>query len=534
MQNTLSYFMLLAKRWWWLVALGIVLCGGTTYVISKKTHSVYRATATLIVNFQTSPSSYDSITAGVEAVPTYAQLLTSPTVLQPVLALHPGMRLKELNAMITVTPKPNSQLIELDVENTNPTLAMNLANEISNQFVQYVNPQLTASVQPVYAVLPVDPVRPKPLQDGGIGALVGLGLALSLIFLFEWIDDRLAGPEEVQNLLGMETLAIIPRLSRRQRLKSPKESPDMAEACRMLCASLSAAQAIQPFKLVMVTSALAGEGKSTIAANLASFLAFAGKRVLLVDADLRRPVQSQHFQLANSVGLSDILGQVYARNQIEVLSQATDIPTLRVLTAGVASSNSAELLQSPLVSQVFDYFKKAPFDYILFDTPPLLPVADAQFLASRIQTAVVVVDASKTPRKILLRAKSVFNRTHTTILGVAINKCHWPEYGYIRDYQRYVRQSKTMHAITSPNTLPAGDVVDTPIPSTPPESVADIPATVAHHSDMLEDIDIPETPPSVDEEVRTTIPEITELNKVDPDVTIVLPRLKHIPEKPQE
>ncbi len=318
MQNTVSYFMLLAKRWWWLVILGIVLCGGTTYVISKKTHPVYLATATLIVNFQTSTSSFDSVRASVEAVPTYAQLLTSPAVLQPVLALHPGMTMNQLNAMITVTPKPNSQLIELDVENTNPTLAMNLANEISDQFVQYVNPELTASVLPVHAVLPTVPVRPRPLQDGGIGALVGLGLALALIFLFEWIDDRLDDPEEVQSVLGMETLAIIPRLSHGQRLKSPKESPDMAEACRLLCAGLNAAQDIRPFKMVMVTSALAGEGKSTVAANLASFLAFAGKQVLLVDADLRSPVQHLHFQLNNTVGFSDTLVQTYAQHRLRV------------------------------------------------------------------------------------------------------------------------------------------------------------------------------------------------------------------------
>ena len=442
MQNNVSYFMLVAKRWWWLVILGIVICGGSTYVISKKTHSVYRATATLIINFQTSGSSYDSITASVEAVPTYAQLLTSPPVLQPILALHPGMTLKDLEAMITVTPKPNSQLIELDVENANPKLAMNLANEISDQFVQYVNPQLTASVVPVYAVLPTDPVRPKPLQDGGTGALVGLGLALALIFLFEWIDDRLGSPEEVQDLLGTETLAIIPHLSRRQGLKRAEGSPVLAEACRILCASLNTAQIIRPFKLVMVTSALAGEGKSTVAANLASFLALAGKRVLLVDADLRRPVQNRHFQLDNSHGFSDILMKAFAQHRIALLSQVTDIPTLRVLTAGIASSSSAELLQSPLVSQLFDYFNKAPFDYIVFDTPPLLPVADAQLLSSYMQAIVLVVDASKTPRKVLLRVKGVFNRTQTMLLGVALNNSRWPEYGYIRDYQRRLGQSK--------------------------------------------------------------------------------------------
>ncbi len=500
MQNTLSHFTLLIKRWWWLVALGIVLCSGTTYVISKLIHPVYQATAILIVNFQTSPSSYDSVSASLQAVPTYAQLLQSPAVLGPVLALHPGMTLKDLTAMITVTPKPNSQLIELDVDNTNPTLAMNIANEISNQFVQFVNPQLSASVLPVYATRPTSPIRPRPLQDAGIGALVGLGLALALIFLFEWIDDRLASPEEVQDLLGMETLTIIPRLSRRELIKKAEEVPALAEACRMLCASLNAAQALRPFKLVMVTSALAGEGKSTVAANLASFLALAGKRVLLVDADLRRPVQYRHFQLDNSRGLSHALVPTSSLHEMEPQSQATNIPTLRVLTAGVPSSHSAELLQSPLVDQLFDYFMKAPFDYILFDTPPLLPVADAQALASHIQVTVVVVDASKTPRKILLRVKSVFNRTDTKILGVAINKCSWPEYGYIREYQRYIRQSKTKGVTTSSrDALPAGNEIDTTTPGPSVARVADVPTSEA-----------------------------------DPNITIILPRANAIQQKPRD
>lgn len=516
MQNTLSHFTLLAKRWWWLAVLGIVLCGGSTYVVSKLTHSVYQASALLIVDFQTSSSSYDSISAGTRAVPTYAQLVTSPTVLQPVLALHPGMTLTQLQGMIAVTPKPNTQLIQVDVENGNPRLAMNLANEISDQFVQYVNPQLTATVIPVYATMPQAPVRPRPLQNAAIGVLVGLGLALALIFLFDWIDDRPDNQEEVQDVLGMEALAVIPRLGRGQRGRRADEVPAQAEACRMLCAGLSAARGIRPFKLVMVTSALDGEGKSTIAANLASFLALAGNRVLLVDADLRRPAQDQHFQLDRFMGISHVLAETQVRPEtIESEYQATDIPNLLVLAAGVASSESAKLFQSPLAKQIFDYFKNAPFDYILFDTPPLLAVADTQFLASHIQTAVLVVDPSKTPRKVLLRAKRVLNRTHTMILGVVINKCRWPEYGYIRDYQRRVPQSRAKRAATTSRhgrttsnvrdytiarTSLAADIDDL---HTETLSSARGTKTPATSSPSRADTTIPDTPADLDEGINT-------------------------------
>lgn len=458
MQNTVSHFTLLAKRWWWLVVLGVVLCGGTTYIISKATHPVYRATATLIVSFQ-SVSSYDSVTAGMQAVPTYAQLLTSSTVLDPVLARHPKMTMQQLTAMITVDPKPNSQLIELDVDNTDPTLAMNLANEISDQFVQYINPQLTASVLPIHAVLPTNPIRPRPLQDAGIAALIGLGLALTLIFLFEWFDDRPRSPEEVQDILGLDALTVVPRLSQKERRKNAEEVPALAEGCRMLCARLNAAQAMKPFKLVMVTSALAGEGKSTVAANLAAFLAMAGKQVLLVDADLRRPMLHQHFQLDNRRGLTGIFMEMTAQLEVKLDGQPTEIPLLRVLTAGAIPSNSTELLQSPLAHQLFEQFKKASqFDYVIFDASPLLPVADAQVLAAYVQAVVLVIDASKTTRKVLLRAKRLMGGSRTPVIGVVLNKSPWLDYGDIRQYLSEIQRSRIDFDFTPPPQTPPVDV----------------------------------------------------------------------------
>src|SRR5437763_9838166 len=100
-----------------MVILGIVLCGSASYVITKHTHPVYQASATLIINVGTSTSPYENFTTSVQAVPTYAQLLTSPAVLNPVIERHPGLTLEQLMAMIIVKPQSNTQLIELDAEN---------------------------------------------------------------------------------------------------------------------------------------------------------------------------------------------------------------------------------------------------------------------------------------------------------------------------------------------------------------------------------------------------------------------------------
>ncbi len=460
MRGSLNRYTLIAKRWAWIVLLGVVICGSTTYVITKLMRPTYQATTLLVLTSSVSQSAYDNTTAVLEALPTYAQLINTPKILQPVASLHRGLTEKQLSGMVTVKPQSNTQIIELDVENNDPRLAAQLANEIGASFAQYSNTQLNGvmQVQILPAPQPVDPVRPKPSLDALIGALVGLGLALALIVVFEWMDDRMTKPEEVQELLAMDTLTVIPELSAKQRLKNAEEIPALAEGCRILCANLNMAQAESPFKLVMVTSALAGEGKSTIAANLASFLAMTGKRVLLVDADLRHPVQDQHFQLDNHQGLSNAFLEMWARIEVELEGQPTEIPSLRVLTAGVLPSNPAELLQSQLAQQLLAHLKNSQqFDYVIFDTPPLLPIADAQILASNMQAAILVIDASKTSRKVLMRAKQVLTRTGVKVLGVALNKSRWLDASDTREYLGNIQQQR-----------PRADITMSRPPHTPP------------------------------------------------------------------
>jgi len=504
MQDTFSHYTRLAKRWAWLVILGIVLCGGATYVVSKHISPVYQASSILIINIEASPSAYDNVNASQLAATAYAPLLTNPEVLQPVLAQHPELTLQQLTALITFKVQSNSSLIELDVDNRDPALAAQLANEIGQSFAFYTQKHLFASyekaqqlgtVQIVPAEIPTDPIRPKPLTYTGIGALVGLGLALSLIIIFEWLDDRPGRPEEVQELLGMDILTILPKLSPRQRRRKVEEVPDLAERCRMLCASLNAAQAVKPFKLVMITSALPGEGKSTVAANLAYFLAMSDKSVLLVDANLRHPTLDQHFQLDNRSGLSTTLISNGEQLKMGISGQQTDHPNLSVLTAGIPSPNPGELLQSSQARLLFDHLKKSAFDYIIFDTCPLLPVADAQILASYVQAIILVIDPSKTPGKALLQAKSILSRIHTPVFGAVINKSRWWSEAYHDSRQYFRSRNPFKPQITTPNTPPIGSRNDTTSATVPVEE--------------FEALD-PETP-------HTN-------NVADPDVTVTLPR----------
>lgn len=464
MHNPLNRYTMILKRWAWMIILGIVICGGSTYVVSKLVHPTYQASSTLILNDCTvQASAYDCTTAGLEALPTYSQLITSPTVLNPVIAQHPGLTLQQLTAMISVKPQSNTLLVDLDVNNSDPQLAAELANEVAQSFAQFSNTQLPGTVQVIPAQVPVDPIGLKSTYAAAIGALVGLGLALALIVIFEWIDDRLTSPEEAQELLGIDAMTIIPRLTRHQIKLKAEKIPALAEGCRILCASLNAAQTIKPARLVMVTSPLAGEGKSIVAANLASFMALSGKRVLLVDANLRDPALDQYFPLDDQRSLSHAFFKAWTQMNVELDGQPTDIPTLQVLSAGLTPSNPAELLQSPAAEQVFEHFRNTSnFDYVIFDTPPLLPVADTQVLASYMQATILVVDASKTPRKVLTRTRQTLKRTHITVLGMVINKSPWPDFGNIHQYlsKVYQQQVKTDITLLQPPTTPQLQHVD--------------------------------------------------------------------------
>ena len=430
MQDLFNRYLMLARRWAWVVVLGVVVCGGFTYIISSLTKPTYQATVLFVVHVDTSSS---DVTSSLSAVPTYAQLVTNPLVLSPVVAKHPGMTLKDLTAMIVVKPQVNTQIIELDVLSSDPQLSAQIANEVGQNYLQYANSQLQGRLQMLPAQVPTTPVAPNPLRDTGIGALIGLGLAVTLVVIFEWVEDRLRSPEDAQEVLAQDVLTVIPPMSKRQK-PGGKGSAALMEKYRMLAASLNTAQAIKACKVVMVTSAVPGEGKSTVAANLATFLAMTGRAVLLVDANLHRPVLGQRFRIVNSRGLSTVLLEMSGSAPLEVYGEETDISTLRILTSGSVLTGSAELLQSAQARRFFDHLQGAPFDYVLVDAPALLSVADAQILASQVQAVMLVVDASKTPRRVLQRTRRMLDRTRARVLGVALNKSPWRDDAISQQY----------------------------------------------------------------------------------------------------
>lgn len=274
------------------------------------------------------------------------------------------------------------------------------------------------------ANLPLTPVFPNIPQIVLLGAVLGFALSCVLIYLLEYVDDTIKDAEDSQRILGRPTLGAIIRIGGIRQpsdglvtLKQPR-SP-ISEAFRVLRTNLRYSGIENPGGAMLVTSGGPGEGKSTTAANLAVSLAQVGKKIVLVDADLRRPSLHKLFGLKNDVGLSDLF--VNDHVSIDQVLQPTSIESLRVLTSGAPPPNPAEMLDSRLMTQILASLRQNT-DMVVIDSPPVLPVADASILGSRCSGAVLVIDSGHTRTEIARRAMATLERANVQVVGVVLNK----------------------------------------------------------------------------------------------------------------
>ena len=232
------------------------------------------------------------------------------------------------------------------------------------------------------AAVPTTPVRPHRLQSILFACLIGLFVGVCLALMQEFLDDRINSVDEATRVLGLPALGSVPALSAADAHLLPQmQGLDPAsESYRVLRTNIHFATVDAPARTLMVTSASPGEGKSTTAANLAIALADAGSRVLLVDADLRRPKLAEYMGLEGAVGLTDAL---IGRADLTDVIQPWGKNKLYFLPAGSIPPNPSELLGSARMETILKEFNRS-FNVVIFDTPPLLPVTDAAILAKKV------------------------------------------------------------------------------------------------------------------------------------------------------
>jgi len=196
---------------------------------------------------------------------------------------------------------------------------------------------------------------------------------------------------------------------------SPKDP--VAEQYRTIRTNIQFSDADQDIKSIVLTSTGPGEGKSTTASNLATVYAQQGLRVLLIDADLRKPTAHYTFRLENHVGLTNVLTKQSTLGQA---IQTTEVPDLFLLTSGPIPPNPAELLASNNMTELLKEMKEQ-FDMIVFDTPPVLAVADAQILANQVDGSILVVSSGKTDKEAAVKAKELLLKANAKVLGAVLN-----------------------------------------------------------------------------------------------------------------
>lgn len=275
------------------------------------------------------------------------------------------------------------------------------------------------------ATEPSSPFSPDPVRDGAVALVLGLLLGAGLAFLREYLDDRIRTKDDLDATTGgVDVLGLIPRLdSWRNRsdaqlvsLSNPK-SP-IAETYRGLRTSLQFIGIDRPLKVIQMTSASASEGKTTTLANLGVAFARAGHRVVLIDCDLRRPRLHQFFGLDNHVGLTSmILGEHGAETAVQPVP---DVPRLAVLASGPPPPNPSELLSSRTAHTLLESIAEYA-DYVLIDSPPLLPVADAVVLARQVDATVLVASAGSTTKRGLRRALELLDQVDAPLVGIVLN-----------------------------------------------------------------------------------------------------------------
>jgi capsular exopolysaccharide synthesis family protein len=301
------------------------------------------------------------------------------------------------------------------------------------------------------AVLPGGPVSPKPMQNLGIGLLVGLAAGLALALLIEALDNTLKTQASVESLLGVPVLGLIPIIGGKQEDKDEPEAlreRDLgvyldprslaAECCRSIRTNILFMSPDHPLRTLVVTSPSPQEGKTTTAVNLAVTMAETGGRVLLIDTDLRRPRLHRSFGVPNQVGISTV---IVGKSTLDEAIKSTDVPNLDVLPCGPTPPNPSELLHTGRFAQVLAECATR-YERVILDSPPCSAVTDPAVLGNVADGVLLVVQAGSTTRDAATHARRHLASAKARLLGVILNEIDFsnPAYGYqYYYYQNYAR-----------------------------------------------------------------------------------------------
>lgn len=428
-----DYMRILRRSWIIVVAatLAGLLVAGAASMLSKPT---YTSETQLFVAIQNSGSVQEmqqGNTFSQARVQSYVKTVTTPVVLDPVIAsLGLSTTAGAMAPNVRASTDLNTVLINISVNDSSPAQAAAIAQAVANSLINAVDrlerpktgggsPVSLSIITP--ATVPAQPSAPKTSINLLLGIVFGIGAGLAVAMLRGTLDSRVRSEADLRLITDAPVLGGISfnqSATRKPLLtQAPAQSP-RAESFRQLRTNLQFANVTGQAKTVLVTSSVPGEGKSTTATNLAIALAQAGQTVCLIDADLRLPMVHQYLGLDGSLGLTTAL---IGSSDVNDLLQPWGEDNLFVLASGQIPPNPSELLGSEEMKHLILRLEHA-FDTIVVDAPPLLPVTDAAVLSQHVGGVIVVIGTQKLKRRDLEKSLSALKMVGSKLLGVVLNR----------------------------------------------------------------------------------------------------------------
>lgn len=458
-----DYLRVIRQRWISIVAaalIGLALAAGYTFLQTPQ----YQAKSQLFVSVKAGASAADVSQGNAFAekrVTSYVSLAASPRVLEAVaqeLSLSGGAR--ALAGKVVATTPAQTVLIDITATDPNPQQAAKIANSSAKQLITAVNEVEDVSIvhlsvfeQATPAIAPSSPRVPMNLALGGVlGLLIGIGYAL----LREVLDTRIRSQADVERTVQagiLGTFSHDPSVEKEPLVTQGDQFSHRAESFRQLRTHLHFTNITGGAQSVVVSSSIPGEGKTSTAVNLAIMLAESGTRVLLVDADLRRPRVAKYLGVEGSVGLSGVLSHsVELEDAIQPWGRGG---ALHVLTSGRSAPNPSELLGSPTMEKLMTRLE-TDYEVVVIDAPPLLPVTDPSVLGSMASGVVLVVSADgRTNRADLTQAVANLEAVDARLLGVVVNRLDKTasSYSYYDYRPEFVESGKRGKSKTMPSSF---------------------------------------------------------------------------------
>jgi capsular exopolysaccharide synthesis family protein len=425
---------------WFLPVIGLLLGGAAGAVTALLMTPTYTSATQLFVTTTDATSTaaaFQGSQFSQNRVTSYVQLLTSERLADGVTsALDLDLTARELQEKIEASVVPDTTVLDIVVTDTSPERARDLAAAIATEFTSLVEeveattttPTIPGAA-PVTTVpvkvtvldspeVPTEPASPDLYRNIAVGVLIGLVVGFVSAYFRVRMDRSIRDPKVASSVAGAPVIGVVtrdPQLASKHVLERHSRSA-AAESFRQMRTNLQFLDVDHPPRVIMVSSSVAGEGKSTVAVNLAVSLAEGGHRVTIVEADLRRPRVTRYLGLVDGAGLTSILS---GAADLDDVLQTYGNGGLSVLAAGSIPPNPSELLSSSRLGGLVEDLR-ARNDFVIFDTPPLLPVSDGSAVAVVMDGVLLSVRHGKTRREELEQAAAVLTRVGAKMLGVVL------------------------------------------------------------------------------------------------------------------